>query len=173
MVQSVTSRYSFKSNRQLSPWIELISYAYLNSSFIHIPHSRALIPRIPPPSMQQQRRLTSEGSTSKQFGLGAPRSCSTNTANHAYRGNSVDIITWWKCTQKMITSAVVLLKCQLPQRDPCFRVKKKCTECNSSGHLSYCRHQPQYDASLYGKYLQLGCVFNSHLHSIMLNRSSS
>lgn len=71
------------------------------------------------------------------------------------------------------SSAVVLLKCQLPQRDPCFRVKKKCTECNSSGHLSYCRHQPQYDASLYGKYLQLGCVFNSHLHSIMLNRSSS
>lgn len=49
------------------------------------------------------------------------------------------------------SSAVVLLKCQLPQRDPCFRVKKKCTECNSSGHLSYCCHQPQYDASLYGK----------------------
>lgn len=35
--QSVASRYSFKSNRQLSPWIELISCAYLNSSFIHMP----------------------------------------------------------------------------------------------------------------------------------------
>lgn len=62
-------------------------------------------------------------------------------------------------------------KCHLSRWDVCFTAKKECTECDSTDHLSHCRHWRRRDpcASARKRYLQRGNIFRDRLQLVPLN----